>query len=108
MVGFAPSRNAFFSSRLLMIGRLPSIRRLEGGEHGGIGRRLGPVPHEAIGAEEPVDLLIVEDEPAQRFQLFLLAHRQEPAGALGEIGEDHAGLRELSHRAPARALRPSR
>src|SRR5437868_300061 len=42
----------------------------------GIGWRLHPVPQKTIGSQKSVDLLIVEDDPAQRFQLFILALRQ--------------------------------
>src|SRR6185503_18100227 len=37
---------------------------LEKGEHRRIARWLGEILQEAIGAEKPVDLLIVEDDPA--------------------------------------------
>src|SRR5262249_49109359 len=41
---------------------------LEEREHGRIARRLGETPQEAIGAKKAVDLLIVEDDPAQRLE----------------------------------------
>ena len=50
---------------------------------------------EPVRPEESVDLLVVEDDPAQRLKLLVLALRPELAGELGEIGQDHARLREL-------------
>src|SRR5262249_40171550 len=41
---------------------------LEEREHGRIARRFGETPQEAIGPEKAVDLLIVEDDPAQRLE----------------------------------------
>src|SRR5262245_29247722 len=68
---------------------------LEEGKHRRIARRLGEAAQEAIGAEESIDLLIVEDHPAQRFELLVLALRLELARAPGEVGEAHARLTEL-------------
>src|SRR4029077_6875888 len=67
---------------------------LEKGEHGRIARGLGEVLQETIGPEKAIDLLIVENDPAQCFQLFVLALGQVFAGAAREIGEDHARLGE--------------
>src|SRR5205809_6030038 len=49
---------------------------LEEREHGRIARGLREVLQEAIRPKEAVDLLIVENYPAQRFQRFGLALRQ--------------------------------
>ena len=62
-------------------------RRMAGG--------LGKIAQEAIRPEKAVDLLIVENDPAQRFEPLVLAARQEFFGVLGEIGQDHAGLGQL-------------
>ena len=61
-------------------------RRMAGG--------FGKIAQEAIRPEKAVDLLIVENDPAQRFEPLVLAARQEFFGMLGEIGQDHAGLRQ--------------
>ena len=61
------------------------------------GSRLGrEVLQEAVGSEKAVDLLIVENDPAQAFEPLVLALRRKLAGMLGEIGQAHAGLAELS------------
>jgi hypothetical protein len=39
--------------------------------------------------------LVVENDPAERFKLFVLVLRFEFSGAPGEVGEDDARLREL-------------
>ena len=46
---------------------------LEEREHGGIARRLGEKPQKAIGTEKAIDLLVVKDDPAQRFEPLVLA-----------------------------------
>src|SRR2546421_12649968 len=69
---------------------------LEESEHGWIARWLGEVAQESIGTEKAVDLLIIEDDPAQRLELLVIAVRSEFSGFFGEIGEDHTGLAELS------------
>ena len=51
---------------------------------------LAKILQEAVRPEKAVDLLVVEDDPAQRFELLVLALGAELAGALGEVGEDHA------------------
>ena len=67
------------------------------------------IAQEAIRPEKAVDLLIVENDPAQRFEPLVLAARQEFFGVLGEISQDHAGLGQLlARRERAPALRPSR
>jgi hypothetical protein len=48
-----------------------------------------------VRAEEAVDLLIVEDDPAQCFEPPVVALRLEFAGQVREVGQDHARLREL-------------
>src|SRR5512136_2095311 len=45
--------------------------------------------------EEAVDLLIVENDPAQRFQFLVVVFRFELSATFGEVGEYHAGLREF-------------
>src|SRR5512136_1949109 len=45
--------------------------------------------------EEAVDLLIVVNDPAQRFQFLVLVPRFEFSAAFSEVGEYHAGLREF-------------
>src|ERR1700733_1412362 len=49
----------------------------------------------AIRAGIAADLLIVEDNPAQRFEPIVFAARQKFSRALGEIEQDGAGLAEL-------------
>src|SRR5262249_52606311 len=51
---------------------------------------------EPIGPEEAVDLLVVEDDPAQRLEALLFAARQKLSGALRQIGENDARLGQLS------------
>src|SRR4029077_4695920 len=58
--------------------------------------RGGEIAQEAVGSEKAVDFLIVENDPAQRFQALVLALRLERAGAVGEVGEANAGLAEFS------------
>jgi len=65
---------------------------LEKRQHGRIARR----PREILQKAVAIDLLIVENNPAQRFKPCVLARRLEPAGPFGEIAEDHRGLTELS------------
>src|SRR5262249_20518882 len=57
--------------------------------------RLGETPQETVRPEEAVDLLVVEDDPAQRLEPLLLALGAELSRPLGEIAQDHAGLAEL-------------
>ena len=52
-------------------------------EHRRVAGRLGEIAQEAIGTEKAVDLLIVENDPAQRLQAFILASRLEFSRALG-------------------------
>ena len=68
---------------------------LEERQHGRIARRLGEVLQEAVWPEKSIDLLIIEDDPAQRFQLFLFTLRQIFPRPLRQIIQDHAGLAEL-------------
>src|SRR4051812_18938580 len=49
---------------------------LEERKHCGIPRWLGEVFQEPVRTEKTIDLLIVEDDPAQGFELFLLALRE--------------------------------
>src|SRR5262245_11497923 len=63
---------------------------LEKREHGRVARRPGEGAQKAIGPEITVDLLIVEDDPAQRFELVVLVAGLELARAPGEIAEAHA------------------
>src|SRR5579884_2051397 len=57
--------------------------------------RLGEVAQEAKRAEHPIDLLIIEYDPAQRLQPVIVAARQEATRPLGQICQDHARLAEL-------------
>src|SRR3954463_11325976 len=68
---------------------------LEEREHGGIAWRLGEKPQKAIGTEKAVDLLVVENDPAQRLETLVLAIGPELARPVGKVGQDHAGLAEL-------------
>ena len=45
--------------------------------------------------KKAVDLLIVENDPAQCLEIFVLTLGAELSGPLGKIGQDHAGLAEL-------------
>ena len=65
------------------------------GQHRRIARRLGEVFQKAEWTEESVHLLIVENDPAESFEFFVLVLRFEFSGALGEVGEDDARLREF-------------
>src|SRR5262249_13854509 len=49
----------------------------------------------AIWAEKTVDLLIIEDDPAQCLKALIFALRFESTGPFGEIAEDYSGLAEL-------------
>src|SRR6202041_1311059 len=49
------------------------------------------IAQEAIRPEKAVDLLIVENDPTQRFEPLVLAARLEFFGVLSEISQDHAG-----------------
>ena len=71
------------------------MRALEECQHSRISRSLCEILQEAERPEESVDLLVVEDYPAQGLQLFVLALRFELAGVLGEVSQDHARLGEL-------------
>src|SRR5262249_2867298 len=68
---------------------------LEEREHGRVAGRFGETPQEAIRSEKAVDLLIVEDDPAQRLEPRLLALGTELSRPVGEVGQDHPGLAEL-------------
>jgi hypothetical protein len=65
---------------------------LEEFQHRRMAGRFRQRAQEAVRTEIAADLLIVEDDPAQRFEAVVLAARLEFSGALGEIGQDHAGL----------------
>ena len=109
MVGRSPSMNGAAGEPLVDDGEIAVDAALEERHHRRIAGGLGEVLQEAVRPEKAVDLLVVEDDPAQRFEPLVLALGLEFAGALGEIGQDHAGLGELlCRRAPAPALRPSR
>jgi hypothetical protein len=54
--------------------------------------RLGEVFQKTEWTEEPVHLLIVENDPAENFEFFVFVLRFEFSGALGEVGEDDARL----------------
>src|SRR6185437_834196 len=69
--------------------------RLERIHDRGVAGWLGEVLQKAIRPEEAVDLLVVEDDPAQRLEFFVLALRLVLTAAVGEVGEDDAGLRQL-------------
>src|SRR5262249_24901298 len=64
-------------------------------EHRRMAGRLSANAKETAGAEVATELLIVEDDPAQRFQPLILSVRHEFSRVLGEIGEYHAGLAQL-------------
>src|SRR3954453_8569088 len=68
---------------------------LEERRYGRIGRGLGPVAQKAVWTEKAIDLLVIEDDPAQRFEFLVLALRHEFARAPREIAQDHARLRQL-------------
>jgi hypothetical protein len=59
-------------------------------------RGLGEILQKPKRAEEAIHLLIIEDHPAQRLEFFVLALWLEFSTESGEVGQDHAGLRELS------------
>ena len=69
---------------------------LEEGEHGRVAGRPGEKAQEPVGPEIAVDLLIVEDDPAQRLEPLVLALRRKLAGVLRQIGQDDARLAELA------------
>src|SRR5262245_123841 len=94
MVGRASSTNGPLASRLSTMARLLSMRPLRKASTAGSPGGLASVAQEAIGAEKAVDLLVVEDDPAQRLEALVLAFRLELARALGEVGEDHGRLAE--------------
>ena len=73
MVGRAPSMNGRLASRLSTMARLLSMRPLRNASTAGSPARLGEVLQEAIGTEKAVDLLVVENDPAQRFEPLVLA-----------------------------------
>src|SRR5690242_10492685 len=54
---------------------------LEKSEHGRIAGGLRQGLEEAVRSEKAVDLLVVEDDPAQRLEPLVLALRRELAGA---------------------------
>src|SRR5580693_2908002 len=64
-------------------------------QHCRLAEWLGKVTNEAIGTEIAADLLIVENDPAQRFQSLVLAAREEPPRALSEVKKDHTRLAQL-------------
>src|SRR5215469_3531589 len=68
---------------------------LEEFQHRRMAWRLRQRAQEAVRPDIAADLLIVEDDPAQRFEAVVLTARLKFAGALGEIGQDHAGLGEF-------------
>src|SRR5215813_14166997 len=68
---------------------------LEEGEHDRVARRPGEGAQKAIGPEITVDLLIVEDDPAQRLELVVLVFGPELARTAGEIAETYARLAEF-------------
>src|SRR3954452_2431356 len=68
---------------------------LEEGEHGWVAGGLREVLQKPVWPEETIDLLIVEDDPAQRFELLFFALRQIFSSAARQISEDHARLGEL-------------
>ena len=95
MVGLSLTRNFRPVSRLLTIARLPSIRPFRNARTAGSPGGLAKFLRKRNGPEEAVDLLIVENDPAQRLELFVFAFGLELAGASGEISQDHARLREF-------------
>ena len=50
--------------------------------------RFCKIAQEPIRPEKAVDLLVVENDPAQRFEPLVLAARQEFSGVLGEIKKE--------------------
>ena len=95
MVGSAPSKIGAARQPLVENAERVVDAALEEIHHRGISGRLGEIAQEAIRPEKTVDLLIVEYDPAQHFELLIFALRQEFSGAFGEIGQDRAGLAEL-------------
>src|SRR5690348_3998706 len=59
---------------------------LEKCKHGRIAGRTRQRLEEAERPEEAVELLVVEDDPAQRLESLVLALRRELAGAVREVG----------------------
>ena len=69
---------------------------LEERQHRRVAGRLRKNAQEPVRPEKAVDLLVVEDDPAQRLQPLVLARGRELARALGQIGQDDARLAELA------------
>src|SRR6478672_3315552 len=55
----------------------------------------GKVLQEPVRTEIAVDLLVIEQEPAQALQLLIVILWSKLAGAIGQVGEDYARLAEL-------------
>src|SRR4051812_13588392 len=58
-------------------GKIAVDAALQKRHHRRVARRLGEILQEAIRPEEAVDLLVVEDDPAQGFEPLILALRFE-------------------------------
>ncbi len=56
---------------------------LEKRQDGGVARRLGEILEKSKWTEESIDFLIVENDPTQGFEFFVLALRFELARAAG-------------------------
>ena len=65
-------------------------------EHRRVAGRLGQGAEESIRAKEAIELLVIEEDPAQRLQPFILICWSELPRPVGEIGQDDPGLGELS------------
>jgi len=61
----------------------------------GIAGRLGETAQVPIGGDLSADLVIVEQDPAQRVEARVFALRAEFARVVGEVCEDGSGLAEL-------------
>jgi hypothetical protein len=68
---------------------------LEKGEDRRVGRRRRKTFQKPIGPEKPAHFLVVEDDPAQRFEPLVFSLRLEFAGAFSEIGQANRGLAQL-------------
>ena len=95
MVGRSPSMNGGPSSRLLTMARLPSMRPLRNASTAGSPAGLAKFFRKRYGPRKPLTFWL-----SKMIQRSASSRSSSPcglelAGALGEIGQDHAGLGEL-------------
>ena len=90
MVGLSPSMKRPPVQPLVDDGEVAVDAALEERHHRRIAGGLGEILQKAKRPEKAVDLLVVENDPAQRFQLLVLALRLEFAGA---FAQDKSGSR---------------